>query len=158
VETGIADADGLAVMGGSHGGYMTCVLTTKTSRFRVAVAISPVTDWYSQHFGSNIPEIDVMYLRTDPRDPGGKHFERSPVFFAHKSRTPTLLTAGAQDKCTPPGQAVEFHQALAANHVETQLALYPREGHGVRFLPAEIDLATRSADFITRHIAAGSVS
>lgn len=157
VETGIADADRLAVMGGSHGGYMTCVLTTKTTRFRVAVAISPVTDWYSQHFGSNIPEIDVMYLRTDLREPGGKHFERSPVFFAHKSRTPTLLTAGAQDKCTPPSQAVEFHQALAANHVETQLALYPLEGHGVRFLPAEIDLAARSADFITRHTSVGKV-
>jgi len=151
----LADPERLAVMGGSHGGYMTCWLTTRTQRFKAAVAISPVTDWYSQHFSSNIPDFDSMYLGADPGPADGPYFQRSPTFFAARSRTPTLLTAGLQDRCTPPGQAVEFHQALAAAGVETELVLYPGEGHGVRSLPAAIDLAARVADFLERHLRPG---
>ncbi|MHB1500242.1 MAG: S9 family peptidase [Candidatus Dormibacteria bacterium] len=152
VELGLADKDRLGVYGGSHGGYMSCWLTTRTARFKAAVAVSPVTDWYSQHFGSNIPEFDEMYLRGNPLMPGGMYYERSPVFFAHRSRTPTLLVAGMVDRCTPPGQAVEFHQALLAAGVETELVLYPKEGHGVRSIAAKIDLAERTIDFLDRHL------
>jgi dipeptidyl aminopeptidase/acylaminoacyl peptidase len=152
VAQGIANPDRLGVMGVSHGGYMTCWLTTKTHRFKAAVASSPVTDWYSQHFGSNIPEFDSMYLKATPTEPGGPYFNLSPTFFAHLSDTPTLLTAGLRDRCTPPGQAIEFHQALLATGVETELVLYPEEGHGVRSLPAQIDYAARVVDFLSRHL------
>jgi dipeptidyl aminopeptidase/acylaminoacyl peptidase len=152
VAQGIAHPDRLGVMGVSHGGYMTCWLTTKTHRFKAAVASSPVTDWYSQHFGSNIPEFDSMYLKATPTEPGGPYFNLSPTFFAHLSETPTLLTAGLRDRCTPPGQAIEFHQALLAAGIETELVLYPEEGHGVRSLPAQIDYAARVVDFLSRHL------
>lgn len=153
IADGIADSGRLAVMGASHGGYMTCRLTTKTSRFKAGVAVSPYTDFYSQHYGGNVPEFDVQYLRADPTEPGGPYFERSPLFAAKLSSTPTLLTAGGQDRCTPAGQAVEFHQALLAAGIETELVIYPEEGHGVKSLPAEIDLAARAADFLERHLA-----
>ncbi len=152
VAEGLADPDRLAVIGGSHGGYMASWLTTRTSRFRAAVAMSPVTNWYSQHYESNIPEFDRMYLRASPTEPGGAYFERSPVFAAHRSRTPTLLTAGGRDRCTPPGQAVEFHQALLEHGVDTELILYPEEGHGVRTMPSEIDLVSRIHAFLDRHL------
>jgi dipeptidyl aminopeptidase/acylaminoacyl peptidase len=152
IREGITDAERLGVMGASHGGYMTCRLTTKTNRFKAGVAISPYTDFYSQHFGGNVPGFDVQYLRADLNQPGGPYFHRSPLFEAAASVTPTLLTAGARDQCTPAGQAVEFHHALAAAGVETELAIYPDEGHGVRSLPAEIDLAARAADFLERHV------
>jgi len=154
VDRGMADPDRLAVYGVSHGGYMSCWLTTRTDRFKAAVAGSPVTDWYSQHFSSNIPDFDQMYLRASPRSPAGAYFERSPVFFAQKSKTPTLLSAGLVDRCTPPGQAVEFHQALLAAGVETELVLYPEEGHGIRATPARVDMAGRTAAFLERHLGA----
>ncbi|MGH7706035.1 MAG: alpha/beta hydrolase family protein, partial [Candidatus Dormibacteria bacterium] len=156
VKSGAADPDRLGVVGVSHGGYMSCWLTTRTRRFRAAVAVSPVTDWYSQHFGSNIPEFDEMYLRGDPHQPGGPYFERSPVFFAHLSKTPTLLTAGLQDRCTPPGQAEEFHQALLAAGTQSDLVVYPEEGHGVRQLRAKVDLGARMSGHLARHLLKGS--
>ena len=152
VEQGSADPERLGVYGVSHGGYMSCWLTTRTRRFRAAVAGSPVTDWYSQHFSSNIPDFDEMYLRASPHSPAGAYYQRSPVFFAHQSTTPTLLAAGMVDRCTPAGQAVEFHQALLAAKVETELVLYPQEGHGIRAIPARIDMADRTLAFYDRHL------
>jgi len=155
VDRGLADPDRLGVYGVSHGGYMSCWITTRTTRFKAAVAGSPVTDWYSQHFSSNIPDFDEMYLSARPEVAGGPYFERSPVFFAHRSKTPTLLAAGMVDRCTPPGQAVEFHQALIAAGVETELVLYPQEGHGVRATPARIDMAERALAFFDSHLNGG---
>ena len=140
VEEGVADPARLGVMGGSHGGFMTTWLVTQTDRFAAAVAISPVTDWRSQHFTSNIGHFDEMFvgpLKDDIRD------ERSPLLQVHNVRTPTFLTAGDVDRCTPPGQALEFHQALLENGVPTACAIYPGEGHGVRRYPAVLDWMTR---------------
>ena len=150
VAEGVADPRRLGVLGVSHGGYMACWITTRTDRFAAAVAGSPVTDWYSQHFASNIPDFDVQFLGVGGPGPGGPYFERSPVFFANRSRTPTLLTAGQLDRCTPPGQAVEFHEALLAAGVETELALYPEEGHGVRDSLALADFAARACSWFER--------
>ena len=134
---GIADPERLGVMGGSHGGFMTTWLVTQApERFAAAVAISPVTDWRSQHYTSNIARFDTEFV-------GDLADERSPVLHAGKVRTPTFLTAGEVDRCTPPGQALEFHQALREHGVPTACAIYPGEGHGVRRYPAVLDWTTR---------------
>ena len=72
--------------------------------------------------------------------------------FADRAKTPTLLTAGTVDRCTPPGQAIEFYQALREHGVEAGLAIYPGEGHGVRKYPAAIDLSTRLVGWFEQHM------
>jgi dipeptidyl aminopeptidase/acylaminoacyl peptidase len=156
VERGIADPNRLGVIGGSYGGFMSAWLATRTDRFAAAVAISPVTDWYSQHFNSNIGPWDAAFLEGDPFTAGGSYFERSPVFGAKNVRTPVLLTAGLRDRCTPPGQAVEFFRALRTHGVETEVVLYPEEGHGVRRMPALFDFTTRAVAWFERHMPAGA--
>ena len=42
---------------------------------------------------------------------------------------------GALDRCTPPEEAVQFHNALLENGVESVLVTYPQEGHGIREIP-----------------------
>jgi dipeptidyl aminopeptidase/acylaminoacyl peptidase len=152
VERGVADPERVGVTGGSYGGFMSCWLPTQSERFAASVALSPVTDWYSQHLTSNIGFWDQQILGDRLENPGGEYFARSPVVFAHRVRTPTLLTAGLEDRCTPPGQAVEFYQALVDAGVEAELSLYPGEGHGVRKLPAALDLLTRMAGWFERHM------
>jgi dipeptidyl aminopeptidase/acylaminoacyl peptidase len=76
---------------------------------------------------------------------------------ADRVRTPTLLTAGLNDRCTPPGQAMEFYRALRANGVDSALVLYPVEGHGVRKFPAAIDVATRMVAWFEQHCRAPCV-
>jgi dipeptidyl aminopeptidase/acylaminoacyl peptidase len=151
VRRGAADAERLAVMGGSYGGFMTAWLVTRTDRFAAAAAMSPVTNYYSQHWTSNIGFWDSVFLGEKPGS-GGAYYERSPVMFASRVRTPTLLTAGVEDRCTPPGQAIEFHRALREHGVETEVAIYPGEGHGVRSFPAAIDLAARVVGWFEIHM------
>lgn len=152
VAAGVADPDRLAVTGGSYGGFMSAWLLTRTTRFAAAAPLAPCTNWYSQHFTSNIAEFDRMFLDDDPRAAGGRYFERSPVMFADRVTTPTFQVTGGLDRCTPPGQAVEFHHALLEAGVTSVLAIYPEEGHGVRNFPAVIDHLTRLLAFFDEHV------
>lgn len=54
VQRGLVDPERVGVIGGSYGGYMSSWLITQDQRFAAAVPVSPVTDWYSQSFTSNI--------------------------------------------------------------------------------------------------------
>lgn len=146
VESGVADPARVGLIGGSYGGYMSSWLVTQDPRWAAAVPVSPVTNWYSQHFTSNIPYFDALFLDSDP-ELAGKFHDRSPVAHASKVRTPCLNVAGSLDRCTPPTQAQEFHQALLEHGVESALVVYPEEGHGVRSLPALIDFCTRVVDW-----------
>jgi len=150
VSLGLADPERVGVTGGSYGGFMSAWLPCIDRRFRAAVAISPVTDWYSERFDSNLGTWTAEFLGGDPVTRGEHYRERSPVFAAGWNRTPTLLTAGARDRATPRGQAVEFHHALREHGVPSDLAVYPLEGHGVRDLPAGIDLAARTLAWFER--------
>ena len=154
VERGIADPDRIGVTGGSYGGFMSAWLITQDQRFAAAVPMAPSTNWYSQHHTTNIPYFDVLFLADKPRARTGRYLGRSPLLFADQVRTPTLQTTGALDRCTPPGQAVEFHTALLECGIESALAIYPEEGHGVRRFPALIDQCARTLGWFERHMPA----
>ncbi len=154
IERGIADPDRIGVTGGSYGGFMSCWLPTQDQRFKAAVAVAPVSDFISQHWNSNIGAWDAWFLGGSPEGGAPQYRERSPVFFADRVDTPTLLTAGTEDRCTPPGQAIEFHRALRERGVPTEVVVYPGEGHGVRKFPAAIDLEARSLGWFERFMPA----
>ncbi|HXJ65726.1 MAG TPA: S9 family peptidase [Actinomycetota bacterium] len=154
VERGVADPSRIGVYGGSYGGFMSAWLPTISDRFAAAVAYSPVTDWYSQHWNSNIGSWDSEFLQAAPASPGGAYFDRSPVMFASKVRTPVLLTAGLQDRCTPPGQAIEMYRALREHGVESEVVIYPQEGHGVRQMPTLFDFCARTVAWFERFMPA----
>jgi dipeptidyl aminopeptidase/acylaminoacyl peptidase len=156
IERGIADPERIAVTGGSYGGYMSCWLPVVDQRFKASVSMSPVTDFYSEHWNSNIGAWDAWFLGGEPQAGTPQYQERSPVFLADRVRTPTLLTAGTEDRCTPPGQAIEFYRALLANEVPAEVVIYPGEGHGVRRFPAYLDLVTRSTAWFERFLSAGA--
>jgi dipeptidyl aminopeptidase/acylaminoacyl peptidase len=150
VSLGLADPERIGVTGGSYGGFMSAWLPCIDQRFRAAVAISPVTDWFSERFDSNLGSWAADFLGGDPITRQDHYRDRSPVFFADRNHTPTLLTAGANDRATPIGQAVEFHRALREHGVPSDVVLYPLEGHGVRDMPAAIDLVTRTLAWFER--------
>src|SRR3546814_1055920 len=52
----------VSVSGTSYGGFMSSWLVTQTDRFAAAVPISPVANWYSQHYASQIPWFDEAFL------------------------------------------------------------------------------------------------
>ena len=155
IERGIADHARIGAMGVSYGGFMSAWLVTQDQRFKAAVAGSPVTDWYSFTFTTNIPGWGLWFLdNADPEQTSNQVHTRSPVMHASKARTPTLLTAGAKDRCTPAGQAREFYQALIGHGIDSQLVIYPGEGHGVSRFPAVTDYLTRLVTWFERYMPA----
>lgn len=154
VDKGLCDPKRIGVTGGSYGGYMSSWLITQDTRFAAAIPVSPVTNQVSQHLVSNIPHFVSLFLDDHYTNPTGKYFERSPIMHAHKAQTPTLNICGALDRCTPPEEAMQFHNALLENNVESVLVTYPEEGHGVRSMPAAIDYAARVVDWFETHMSA----
>jgi dipeptidyl aminopeptidase/acylaminoacyl peptidase len=155
IERGIADPARIGTMGVSYGGFMSAWLVTQDHRFKAAVAGSPVTEWYSFTFTTNIPRWGLWFLdNADPEQAANQVHTRSPVMHASKARTPTLLTAGAMDRCTPAGQAREFYQALTGHGVDSELVIYPGEGHGVSRFPAVTDYLTRIVIWFERYMPA----
>ena len=151
VATGVADPARLAITGCSYGGFMACWLPTQCSRFAAAVAISPVTHWPSQHYGSHIPWFDLRFLGGRPEQASGRYHDRSPIHFAGDCRTPMLLMAGQRDRSTPPQQAQYFHGALQRAGRHSVLACYPEEGHSLRGPQGYLDSAARCAQWLERH-------
>lgn len=155
IADGIADRSRIAVSGGSYGGYMSSWLITQTDLFAASIPVAEVSNWYSQHLTSNIPFFDTIFLGSEITDPAGHHYTRSPVYLANKVTTPSLHITGALDRCTPAGQAIEFHNALKEAGKHSELVIYPEEGHGVRKFPAVYDFTTRMLDFLAVHCPAG---
>lgn len=154
VERRVADPKRLGVTGGSYGGYMTLWLITQDPRFAAAVASSPVANHVTEHLLSNIPTFVSLFLADKYNNPGGKYFKRSPIMHAYQVRTPTLNSCGALDRCTPPQEALQFHNALLEHGVKSVLITYPEEGHGIRKFPAVIDYAARLVAWFEEHMPA----
>ena len=153
VEAGTADDARVAVMGGSYGGFMSCWAITQTDRFAAAIPQAVVSDWTSFHLTTNIGQFDVLFLDSDPYDPAGEYPRRSAVMHARNCRTPTLIMHGAEDLCTPLGQATELYNALVEADCEVELVVYPREGHGWLEWDHQIDAWNRIRAWLDRHLA-----
>jgi dipeptidyl aminopeptidase/acylaminoacyl peptidase len=149
---GVIDRSRVAVSGTSYGGFMSAWLVTQVPWLAAAVPISPISNWYSQHFTSQIGNFDAIFLKGSATAPGQQYFERSPAFFAQGARTPTLLLAGARDKNTPPTQALEFHHALLETGCRSVLCTYPEDGHSLRGYPAYLDSAARVLAWLEEHV------
>lgn len=156
IARGVTEPGRIGITGHSYGGFMSTWLVGRyPDRFAAAVASSSVTDWYVQHFASEIGWFDVAFLGATPDVPGGPHFTRSPISLAHRVRTPTLLFAGTDDTGVPPVQSREFAAALAESGTAAEVALYPNEGHVTRGQRAILDQHARLLDWFTRYLPAG---
>lgn len=152
VAAGVADPDRLVLTGGSYGGFMATWIPTRDQRFKASVAISPVTDWWSERYDSSLGAWVGDFLGGEPLDVPDEYSGRSPVLQAEKVTTPVLLTSGRHDRATPIGQAVEFYRALRERGVPSEVVVYPQEGHGVGEFPAILDLATRMVAWFERFL------
>ena len=78
--------------------------------------------------------------------------DRLPLTHVAGASTPTLILHGAEDRCTPVGQGEEFYRALLDQGVETEMAIYPREGHGFQERAHQIDAWGRCVAWFDRHL------
>ncbi|MGH3388104.1 MAG: serine hydrolase, partial [Actinomadura sp.] len=130
VAEGLADAERLAVTGYSYGGFMTCYLTSRDSRFAAAVAGGVVSDLTSMAGTSDAGHhLGVSEIGGMPWGAPERFAALSPFTHAQRVRTPTLIVQGAEDVRCPVGQAEQWFTALREQGVPSRLVLYPGGSH-----------------------------
>ena len=131
VREGKVDGKRICIGGWSNGGYLSACAVTQSNRFRAAMVGAGITDWHNMHAQSNIPDADVILLATTPLEQPEVYRQRSPITFAQRVTTPTLILHGEDDPCVPVAQAYAFYRALRERNIPVECVVYPREGHGV---------------------------
>ena len=112
VAQGFADGARLGVWGASHGGLATTWIVGHTNRFRAAVAEAAITDFYSLYYLSDLPDFFAELLGGTPNEVPQAYRAHSPLTYASRCKTPTLLIHGEQDARCPMAAAESFLRAL----------------------------------------------
>jgi dipeptidyl aminopeptidase/acylaminoacyl peptidase len=76
----------------------------------------------------------------------------SPSTFIRNARTPTLILDGADDQSNPVGQSIGLYRALKHFGVETQLVVYPGEGHSPDRWSHNVDMFARILGWYEAHL------
>ena len=148
---GRADPARLGIGGWSYGGEMSAWAITQTGRFKAAVVGAGVFDQQAEFETENEPQFDAWYFGTPWEHP--EVFARnSPATYIRNARTPTLILGGANDSSNPVGQSTGLYRALKHFGVETELVLYPGEGHSPRRLAHNIDMFERILHWYGQHL------
>jgi len=153
IKTGIADPARIGIGGWSYGGYMAAWAVTQTTLFKASVSGAPMTD-LAFEYGAEAPGINIgdTWALGNPYENLPLFTARSPMTFVRKVRTPTLLLCGENDTTDPVGQCYEFHRGLRRCGVDTELVVYPREGHGPREERHRIDALNRIVGWFEKYL------
>lgn len=149
----LADPNRLGIGGWSNGGFMTEYAITHTTRFKAAVAEAGHSDFFSL-YGTSSGMRDSMRITT-PESPHKNrkwYDDHSPITLIRNCRTPTLLIHGIRDGGVPVGQAYEFYNGLKDMGVETEMVVYPREGHNIQEYTHQLDLQKRVLAWFDKHL------
>jgi dipeptidyl aminopeptidase/acylaminoacyl peptidase len=140
--------------GGSYGGFMTMFGVTQTHRFHAAIALAGISDWLSYYGENSIDQWMIPFFGASVYDDPAVYAKSSAINFIKQVTTPTLVVVGDRDGECPPPQSFEFWHALRAEHVPTQLVIYPNEGHGIRQPDHARDLEAREVAWFAQYMPA----
>lgn len=155
IRSGLVDADRMAVMGWSYGGFMTSWVIGQTSRFKAAVVGAAVTNMWSFTGTSDIPGFLPDYFQGEPWQAFERFRDHSPLYYAHRVTTPTLILHGEGDERVPVSQGYEIYTALKRRGVNVQMVVYPREPHGPREPKFQLDIMRRHLEWTERYCGPG---
>jgi dipeptidyl aminopeptidase/acylaminoacyl peptidase len=137
VKNRITEADKVAIMGGSYGGYATLAgLTFTPEAFACGVDIVGPSNLAT--LLKTIPPYweagkAQFYKRMgDPTTEEGRKLlhDRSPLFKADAIRRPLLIGQGANDPRVNQAESDQIVKAMAAKNIPVTYVLFPDEGHG----------------------------
>jgi acylaminoacyl-peptidase len=137
VDLGYIDEDRLFVTGGSGGGVLTAWMIGHTDRFRSAVSVYPVINWYSFVLTADIgSRVSKYWFPGNPWDHVEHYESRSLLSVVDNVKTPTMVLTGEEDYRTPMSESEQYYQALKMLGVEAALVRVPGEPHGIRRRPS----------------------
>jgi dipeptidyl aminopeptidase/acylaminoacyl peptidase len=152
IDQKIADPNRLGIAGWSNGGFMTEYAITRSTRFKAAVAEAGHSDFFSLYGNSYLRDGLRRTSQHSPYVDRRWYDEHSPITLIKNCHTPTLLLHGQLDAGVPVGQAYELFNGLRDAGVETELVVYPREGHSIQEYSHRLDLQKRMLAWFDKHL------
>ena len=147
VKEGLVDGQRVGLGGGSYGGYAAAWFGTYYTRLvRAACMFVGISDLVSKGGTTDIPYEDYyVHMGKRHEEMWDLSLKRSPVYWAHQSKTAMLIFGGAADTRVHPSQSMELYRRLKMNdHPAVRLVQYPGEGHGNRRQTGQIDVLHRT--------------
>ncbi|MEJ2594457.1 MAG: prolyl oligopeptidase family serine peptidase [bacterium] len=141
-----ADKERVGMAGGSYGGYAAAWFATYYTRYVKAVCMFVGVSNLISKRGTTDIAYEEQYVHSGKplEEQWLMNLERSPVFWAHQSKTATLIYGGAADPRVHPTQSLELYRRMKMNgHPAVRLVQYPGEGHGNRKQVGRIDVLYR---------------
>ena len=150
-----ADPERVGLAGGSYGGYASAWFATYYTRYVKAVCMFVgISNNISKRGTTDIP-YEELYVHSGKKleEQWQLSLERSPVYWAHQSRTATLIYGGAADTRVHPSQSYELYRRMKMNdHPAVRLVQYPGEGHGNRKQVGQIDVLHRQMEWFDWYV------
>ncbi len=151
VDMELVDSRRQFVYGVSYGGFTTSWLIGHTNQFRAAVPQNAVTDLTTMWALSDLQSWTEWEFGGRPWEVPQAMHEHSPLTYAANVRTPTLILHATGDRRCPLPMGRMFYRALKSAGVETQMVIYPDEGHPIRSLPHQEDILDRVLKWFAQH-------
>ncbi len=150
------DAQRMAILGGSYGGYMTAWAIGHTNRFKCAIADRLVANMVSMSGTTDFPWKHGYVFSGNSWSDTEALWRQSPLASAGNVQTPLLLIHSDGDMRCPAGQAEEYFAALRLQGKPVEYVRYPAESsHGMsRNGPPDlrIDRLKRNIEWLHRHL------
>lgn len=164
VAMGYADTSRVAVLGGSHGGFLAAHLIGQApDRFVTAVLSNPVTDIASMASVSDIPDwcfveglgapAGMLQYADAPGLADLQAFYRaSPIAHVSKVKAPTLICLGGQDRRVPASNGIQYAHALRAQGLEVKVVFFPEDNHAVDKPQSQFEQWLTIAGWLKKHL------
>ncbi|CAI5979169.1 unnamed protein product [Closterium sp. NIES-65] len=163
VELGYVDASRMAVIGGSHGGFLAGhLIGQEPDRFRTAVLRNPVTNLASMVGTTDIPDWCFVEAFGQPGmaafsdSPTAAELQTflkaSPITYASKVKVPTLFVLGGKDLRVPSSNGLQLVHALRAQGLEARVLMMPEDVHAIDKPQSEFEQWITVASWLKQHL------
>ncbi len=150
-----ANRERVGLAGGSYGGYASAWFATYYTKYVKAVCMFVgISDVVSKRLTTDIPWEEYYVHSGKPLEEQWQMgLERSPIYYAHQSKTATLIYGGTNDTRVHPSQSLELYRLMKMNdHPAVRLVQYPGEGHGNRKQVGQIDVLYRQIGWLDWYV------
>lgn len=132
-EHSFVDASKIGCIGASYGGFTTMYLQTITDIFAAAISHAGISDhtsyWGEGYWGYSYSEVSMA--NSYPWSETDLYVKQSPLYNAHKVKTPVLFVHGDADTNVPVGESIQMYTALKLLGKETDMVLVKDQNHHI---------------------------